>query len=250
MISIQDCIVKSTVLSIVKLVVRLSAHSWRLADAVRAGCLSRATLEGSRPEAALQCLTTRRDWRLQEKQIRAKQGLKAWRERLRKGHGKDLKVMDGVQKRTAHAMRIIPMVCLSVHPASWCIPMGLACTIGCFLPVILYSPVPGHPSLHGMPQALRDALPHASRAMRFIEALLGAASLPRALLHASRAREFVKACEGREMCLGLLQEMEKGVKEFAAGVEQLVDRIVSGELGGEVAHQADRYMSGFFKRNR
>lgn len=42
--------------------------------------------------------------------------------------------------------------------------------------------------------------------------------------------------------------MEKGVKEFAAGVEQLVDRIVTGELGGEVAHQADRYMSGFIKQ--
>ncbi len=42
--------------------------------------------------------------------------------------------------------------------------------------------------------------------------------------------------------------MEKGVKEFAAGVEQLVDRIVSGEMGGEVAHQADRYMSGFIKQ--
>ena len=46
----------------------------------------------------------------------------------------------------------------------------------------------------------------------------------------------------------LWQEMEKGVKEFAAGVEQLVDRIVTGELGGEVAHQADRYMSGFIKQ--
>ena len=45
-----------------------------------------------------------------------------------------------------------------------------------------------------------------------------------------------------------LQEMEKGVKEVAAGVEQLVDRIVSGELGGEGAHQADRYMSGFIKQ--
>lgn len=38
------------------------------------------------------------------------------------------------------------------------------------------------------------------------------------------------------------------MKEFAAGVEQLVDRIVTGELGGEVAHQADRYMSGFIKQ--
>ncbi|KAK9833620.1 hypothetical protein WJX74_000797 [Apatococcus lobatus] len=87
-----------------------------------------------------------------EKQIRAKQGLKAWRDRLRKPRGKELAVVDAIQKRTGQTMRIIPM------------------------------------------------------------------------------------------------EMEKGVKEFAAGVEQLVDRIVTGELGGEVAHQADRYMSGFIKQ--
>ena len=34
--------------------------------------------------------------------------------------------------------------------------------------------------------------------------------------------------------------MENGLKEFAAGVEQLVDRVVSGELGFEMAQNADR----------
>lgn len=42
--------------------------------------------------------------------------------------------------------------------------------------------------------------------------------------------------------------MEKNVKEFAAGVEQLVDRIVSGELGVDLAQNADKYMSGFIKQ--
>lgn len=43
-------------------------------------------------------------------------------------------------------------------------------------------------------------------------------------------------------------DMEKNVKEFAAGVEQLVDRIVSGELGVDLAQNADKYMSGFIKQ--
>lgn len=42
--------------------------------------------------------------------------------------------------------------------------------------------------------------------------------------------------------------MEKNVKEFAAGVEQLVDRIVSGELGVDLAQNADKYVSGFIKQ--
>lgn len=45
-----------------------------------------------------------------------------------------------------------------------------------------------------------------------------------------------------------MQDMEKNVKEFAAGVEQLVDRIVSGELGVDLAQNADKYMSGFIKQ--
>lgn len=44
------------------------------------------------------------------------------------------------------------------------------------------------------------------------------------------------------------QDMEKNVKEFAAGVEQLVDRIVSGELGVDLAQNADKYVSGFIKQ--
>ena len=44
------------------------------------------------------------------------------------------------------------------------------------------------------------------------------------------------------------QDMEKNVKEFAAGVEQLVDRIVSGELGVELAQNSDKYVSGFIKQ--
>lgn len=42
--------------------------------------------------------------------------------------------------------------------------------------------------------------------------------------------------------------MEKNVKEFAAGVEQLVDRIVSGELGVDLAQNADKYVSGFIRQ--
>ena len=42
--------------------------------------------------------------------------------------------------------------------------------------------------------------------------------------------------------------MEKNVKEFASGVEQLVDRIVSGELGVDLAQNADKYVSGFIKQ--
>ena len=41
--------------------------------------------------------------------------------------------------------------------------------------------------------------------------------------------------------------MEKGVKEFAAGVEQMLERIVSGELGFEMAQNMDKYVSGFIK---
>ncbi|DBB00631.1 hypothetical protein WJX82_008822 [Trebouxia sp. C0006] len=43
-------------------------------------------------------------------------------------------------------------------------------------------------------------------------------------------------------------DMEKNVKEFAAGVEQLVDRIVSGELGVDLAQNADKYVSGFIRQ--
>lgn len=48
--------------------------------------------------------------------------------------------------------------------------------------------------------------------------------------------------------MALLQDMEKNVKEFAAGVEQLVDRIVSGELGVDLAQNADKYVSGFIRQ--
>ncbi len=50
------------------------------------------------------------------------------------------------------------------------------------------------------------------------------------------------------MFSGPLQDMEKNVKEFAAGVEQLVDRIVSGELGVDLAQNADKYVSGFIRQ--
>ena len=49
------------------------------------------------------------------------------------------------------------------------------------------------------------------------------------------------------ICSGPVQDMEKNVKEFAAGVEQLVDRIVSGELGVDLAQNADKYVSGFLR---
>ena len=50
------------------------------------------------------------------------------------------------------------------------------------------------------------------------------------------------------ICSGPVQDMEKNVKEFAAGVEQLVDRIVSGELGVDLAQNADKYVSGFIRQ--
>ncbi|BDA45492.1 Choline-phosphate cytidylyltransferase B [Coccomyxa sp. Obi] len=42
----------------------------------------------------------------------------------------------------------------------------------------------------------------------------------------------------------LPRDMEQGLKEFASGVEQLVDRLVSGELGLEMAQHADKFISG------
>lgn len=43
------------------------------------------------------------------------------------------------------------------------------------------------------------------------------------------------------------QDVEAGVKDFAAGVETLVDRVVSGELGGEVAAHMDKFVCGFIR---
>ncbi|KAK9828668.1 hypothetical protein WJX72_001433 [[Myrmecia] bisecta] len=43
------------------------------------------------------------------------------------------------------------------------------------------------------------------------------------------------------------KDMEKGVKEFAAGCEQLIDRVISGELGFEMAQHADKFVSGFIR---
>lgn len=44
-----------------------------------------------------------------------------------------------------------------------------------------------------------------------------------------------------------LQDVEGGLKEFAAGVETLVDKVVSGELGGEVAAHMDKFVCGFIR---
>ncbi len=41
--------------------------------------------------------------------------------------------------------------------------------------------------------------------------------------------------------------MEQGLKEFAANVEQTVDRLVSGELGAEMTHHMDVFVSGFIR---
>ena len=41
--------------------------------------------------------------------------------------------------------------------------------------------------------------------------------------------------------------MEAGLKDCAAGVEQLVDKVVTGDLGGEVAGHMDRFVSGFIR---
>lgn len=44
-----------------------------------------------------------------------------------------------------------------------------------------------------------------------------------------------------------LQGMEKGVKDFAQNVEQLVDRVVSGDLALELTQHADKMVSGFIR---
>jgi hypothetical protein len=41
--------------------------------------------------------------------------------------------------------------------------------------------------------------------------------------------------------------MEKGVKDFAQNVEQLVDRVVSGDLALELTQHADKMVSGFIR---
>ena len=48
-------------------------------------------------------------------------------------------------------------------------------------------------------------------------------------------------------CCHLLQGMEKGVKDFAQNVEQLVDRVVSGDLALELTQHADKMVSGFIR---
>ncbi|KAK9842290.1 hypothetical protein WJX81_004813 [Elliptochloris bilobata] len=45
----------------------------------------------------------------------------------------------------------------------------------------------------------------------------------------------------------LPRDVEAGLKEFAAGVELMVDRLVSGDLGGEMAQHADKFVSGFIR---
>ena len=44
---------------------------------------------------------------------------------------------------------------------------------------------------------------------------------------------------GAEM-LCVYQDLEHGLKELATGVEQVVDRILSGELGFEMTKNADK----------
>jgi len=44
-----------------------------------------------------------------------------------------------------------------------------------------------------------------------------------------------------------LQDMEKGVKEFASQLETLVDRVISGQLAVEVTQNADKLVSGFIR---
>lgn len=44
-----------------------------------------------------------------------------------------------------------------------------------------------------------------------------------------------------------MQGMEKGVKEFAQNVEQLVDRVVSGDLALKLTQDADKMVSGFIR---
>lgn len=41
--------------------------------------------------------------------------------------------------------------------------------------------------------------------------------------------------------------MEKGVKDFAQNVEQLMDRVISGDLALELTQQADKMVSGFIR---
>jgi hypothetical protein len=45
----------------------------------------------------------------------------------------------------------------------------------------------------------------------------------------------------------LEQDVEQGLKGFAAGVEQTLDKLVSGELGSEMTHYMDALLSGFIR---
>ena len=45
----------------------------------------------------------------------------------------------------------------------------------------------------------------------------------------------------------MIQDMEKGVKDFASQLETLVDRVISGQLAVEVTQNADKLVSGFIR---
>ena len=56
---------------------------------------------------------------------------------------------------------------------------------------------------------------------------------------------FSVALSWSDRFLSSVQDMEKQVKEFATGLEQLVDRFISGELGNEIGKNMDKHMTGF-----
>lgn len=45
--------------------------------------------------------------------------------------------------------------------------------------------------------------------------------------------------------MALPPEVERNVEGFAASIESLVDKFVSGELGGELVENMDKFMTGF-----
>ena len=58
-----------------------------------------------------------------------------------------------------------------------------------------------------------------------------------------RIKQHMSAAAGVRM--GLPAEVERNVQGFAASVESLVDKVVSGEFGGELVENMDRFVTGF-----
>jgi choline-phosphate cytidylyltransferase len=71
---------------------------------------------------------------------------------------------------------------------------------------------------------------------------LGAKMKAQRQVVAARIRRHVTAAGSR---LPIIPEVERNVTGFAATVESLVDKVVNGELGGELVDNMDRLVTGF-----